>query len=72
MLGSTAVLERTDEELAAEQVSGELIAVITAPVWSRIRHAGLDHAVLVAAEHGGFDEVDSLAGPLASLSDFAM
>jgi len=65
MLGPTAVPERTDEELAAEDVSGELVTVITVPAWSRIRRVGLDHAVLVAAEHGGFEGVSALIGQLA-------
>jgi hypothetical protein len=49
-----------DEDLAAEDVNGQLAAVIPFPVWSRIRVAGLDHVVLVAAEHGGAVEVDLL------------
>ncbi len=60
MLGSAAEPERTDEELAAEDANGELIAVIPLSVWSRIRLAGLEHAVLVAGEGGGFADVNSL------------
>jgi len=60
MLGPAAESERGDEELAAQEVNGELVAVIPLPVWARIRLAGLEHAVLVAAEHGGPAAVDSL------------
>ena len=52
MLGQGADPERSDDELAAEDVNGTLVAVIPLPTWSRIRLAGLDHAVLVAAERG--------------------
>jgi hypothetical protein len=58
MLGPTTEPERTDEELAAEDVSGNLLAVIQFPVWSRIRTADLEHAVLVAAEDGGVAAVN--------------
>jgi hypothetical protein len=60
MLGPGAQPEQTDEELAAEEVNGNLVGVISPPVWSRIRLAGLELAVLVAAERGGAAEVDSL------------
>ena len=60
MLGPADEPERTDEELAAEEVHGNLIAVIPAPVWSLIRLAGLDHAALIAAESGGLDAVNGL------------
>jgi hypothetical protein len=62
MLGPAAAPERADEELAAEDVNGELMAVISVPVWSRIRLAGLEHAVLVAAERGGLTDINSLIG----------
>ncbi len=62
MLGSAIEPELTDEELAAEDVDGDLLAVIQFPVWSRIRAAGLDHAVLVAAENGGLAAVKALLG----------
>jgi hypothetical protein len=51
-----------DEDLAAEDVNGQLAAVIPFPVWSHIRLAGLDHVVLVAAEHSGAVELDLLIG----------
>ena len=60
MLGPTAESDRGDEDLAAEDVNGDLVAVIPLPVWSRVRLAGLEQAVLVAAERGGSVEVDSL------------
>ena len=62
MFGRTAELERSDEELASEAVSGELAAVIPIAVWSLTRLAGLDHAVLVAAGGGGLDAVVALIG----------
>jgi Replication protein len=62
MLGPAAEPERTDEELAAKEVHGDLIAVVPVPVWSIIRLAGLDHAVLIAAETGGQDAVNRLIG----------
>jgi Replication protein len=52
--------ERTDEELVADDVGGEVLASVEAPVWSRIRGAGLEHALLVAAECGGLVAVDKL------------
>ena len=60
MSGSAIGAERTDEELAAEDVGGNQLAVLEFPAWARIRAAGLEHAVLVAAEHGGLRAVDSL------------
>jgi hypothetical protein len=59
MLGPAKESERTDEELAAEDVGGNLLAVIQFPVWSRIRTVGLEHAVLVAAEDGGMAAVNA-------------
>jgi hypothetical protein len=51
-LGPANEPERTDEELAAEEVSGEVLAVIPFPVWSRIRTEGLERSLLVTAEYG--------------------
>jgi len=62
MLGPAAEPERTDEELAAADVDGELVAVIQVAAWSRVRLAGLEHAVLVAAEHGRLAAINSLIG----------
>jgi Replication protein len=66
MLGPTTEPERSDEDLAAEGVGGNLLAVIQFPAWSRIRAVGLEHAVLVAAEEGGLLAVDALVGRLCS------
>ncbi len=62
MLGSAAAPDQTDEELAAEDVNGAAVAVIQLSVWSRIRLAGLEHQVLVAAEHGGLAAINSIIG----------
>jgi hypothetical protein len=61
MLGPAAEPERTDEELA-EDINGEPVAVIPLSVWLRIRIAGLEHAVLAAAERGGVAAVNVLIG----------
>jgi hypothetical protein len=60
ILGPTAEPERGDGELAAEDVNGDLVAVIPLPTWSRIRLDGLEHAILVAAERGGPADVNAL------------
>jgi hypothetical protein len=62
ILGPTGAAEHSDKEFASEDVSGELVAVFSTSVWSRIRLRGLNHAVLVAAECGGTDAVSVLAG----------
>ena len=53
LLGVAAGPVRTDDELAAEEFNGELLAVIEVTAWSRLQLAGFDLAVLVAAEAGG-------------------
>ena len=60
LLSSAAVPNRTDEELAAEEVNGELLVTIEAAAWSHVRRAGLDLAVLVAAENANLDTVSAL------------
>jgi len=60
ILGTAVSSERTDEELAAEEVNGNLVTVILTPAWSRIRRAGLEHAVLVAAAREGLNAVNAL------------
>jgi hypothetical protein len=60
ILGPAAEPEQTDEQLASEEVNGELLAVIPVSAWSRIRLSGLEHAVLVAAEQGGLDGLNAL------------
>jgi hypothetical protein len=57
--------ERTDDELAAEEVNGELVAVIDMTAWSRLRIAGLDLAALAAAEFGGLAAVSALISETA-------
>ncbi len=57
-VGGRAV--QTDAELAAEDVGGKIVAVIATAPWIRIRLAGLDHALLVAAEAGGCHAVHAL------------
>jgi hypothetical protein len=53
MLGPAAKPDRTDAELAAEDVDGELLVSLPSASWVRLRQRGLDHAVLVAAERSG-------------------
>ncbi len=60
MLGPAAEPEQSDEQLAAEDVDGKLALVVPLPAWQRIRLAGVEHAVLVAAELGGVAAVDVL------------
>jgi len=67
MVGQAEESERTDAELAAEDISGALILAIEGSFWSCIRLAGLDHAVLVAAQCGGLDAVSVLISQTASL-----
>lgn len=56
-----AVADRTDEELAEEEVGGQDIAEIPAAVWRRIvATPGLDAAVLDAAEVGGLAGINEL------------
>jgi len=64
ILGSAAMPQRTDAELASEEVSGELLTAIGVEVWWRLRLAGLDLAVLVAAESGGLATVNPLVRSL--------
>jgi hypothetical protein len=60
MLGPAAEMPSTDEELAAENVNDELVAIVEIAAWSRIRLAGPEHAVLVGAERGGLAAVNAL------------
>jgi hypothetical protein len=53
ILGPSAVPEKTDHDLAADDTNGELVAQIPVAAWSVIRFTGLDLALLVAAENGG-------------------
>jgi hypothetical protein len=55
------VEERTDEEIAAEEVGGYDIAVIPEGLWHRIVGIpGMDAAVLDAAEHAGLRGINDL------------
>ena len=60
MLGPGKAHEHTDEELAADEVGGELLAAIQFPAWSHVRSAGMDHALLAAAELGGLAAINIL------------
>jgi hypothetical protein len=64
ILGPATEPERSDEELAAEEVGGDLLAFIPFAVWSRVRAAGLEHAVLVAAENGRSAAINAILGQL--------
>ncbi len=50
----------SEEQLAAVEVGGELIAVMTWQVWTRVRRAGLGSAVLAAGEAGGLEGINAL------------
>jgi hypothetical protein len=52
VLGANLAPDYTDGQLAAEDVNGNLIIAIAIATWSRIRLAGLEHAVLISAEDG--------------------
>jgi hypothetical protein len=60
ILGLDADNELTDEDLAAEDVNGELAAALDTAAWSRLPVAGLDLVVLVAVERAGPTAVDAL------------
>jgi hypothetical protein len=45
MLGASTEDARTDGQLATDDVLGELVAAVPVTAWSRMRPAGLDHAV---------------------------
>jgi hypothetical protein len=60
LLSLAAGPERADEELATEDVDGELLTSIEVRAWWRIRLAGLELVVLVAAEHGDLAAVAAL------------
>jgi hypothetical protein len=60
ILGDEAAPGLSDEQLAAVEVGGVLIAVIWWRTWSRIRQAGLGPAVLAAGEADGLDGINAL------------
>jgi hypothetical protein len=43
-----------------EEVHGQLVGVIAAQAWPGIRFSKLDHALLAAAESGGWEAVGAL------------
>ena len=56
-----AVVERTDEEIAAEEIGGEDLAVIHSDDWRRIvQIPGLPSLILDRAERGGLAAVNYL------------
>ena len=56
-----AVTERTDEEIAAEEIGGEDLAVIDGDGWRRIvRIPGLTGLILDQVERGGLPAVNEL------------
>ena len=60
MLGPSAVPEKTDLELVADDTNGELGSKFPTAAWSAIRLAGLELARLAAAENGGDPAVHSV------------
>jgi hypothetical protein len=60
VLSRAAEPARTDQDLAADELDGSLLARIGSQSWSRIRGVGFEHAVLVAAEAGGLAAVNAL------------
>jgi hypothetical protein len=62
ILGPSADPDKTDAQLAAEDINGELVGIIPLAAWSALRVAGLDHILLVAAEQAGLDAVRMLIG----------
>jgi hypothetical protein len=60
ILGDQAAPAPTEEQLAAVEVGGELIALIWWKTWSRIRQLGLGPAVLNAAEASGLAGINAL------------
>ena len=67
MLGGDAGPELKDVDLAAEDVHGSTVAAIQHQVWSHIRNARIELALLVAAEVGGRVAVATLLREASSL-----
>jgi len=60
-----AIAERTDEEIAEEEVGGVVVAVLKGETWTTIRHLdGFPERILEAAERGGRQAVGTLLGSL--------
>ena len=60
MSGATTETERDDAELAGYHIGGDMPTVFQHIVWSHIRTASLEHALLVAAELGGLPALEAL------------
>jgi hypothetical protein len=58
------LLTAPDLELAADDTDGELATDFPAAAWSAIRLAGLDLALLAAAENGGDSAVQLVVAAL--------
>jgi hypothetical protein len=63
LLGADTSPEKTDKDLAAEATEGELVIRFAVVTWRQIRVAGLEHAVITAAEIGGLTAVTELVAP---------
>jgi len=60
-----AIVERTDEEIAEEEVGGVVVAVLKAETWTAVRHLdGFPVRILEAAERGGREAVGKLLSTL--------
>jgi hypothetical protein len=58
--GSETAPQMTDEQLAAVEVGGVLIAVLSWKVWLKVRNAGLGPALLSAGEARGLDGINAV------------
>lgn len=65
LLPSIAAPEKSDAELAVEDVRGALLIALSVPLWSRLRLAGLELALLATAEDRGLAGVNTLIGDIA-------
>ena len=62
--------ERTDEEIAADEVGGDLVLEISREAWREVtRHLGLETRLLEAFEVGGPDQVVALAAHYGLVPD---
>ena len=62
LFGPTTQPDRSDAELAANDVYGSAVACFQGQVWRHIRSARLELAVLVAAEIGGLAAITAVLG----------
>jgi hypothetical protein len=71
IFGAALKPERSDEEHAASDADGELVAVVPSPVWGDIRRRGFEHVVLVAAENQSIESIlNSIASVLPTTNVF--